>query len=217
MHLEHHSDRFRLSMPVAAPPAEAWALLISPKGIAKWWGPHVSLDPQPGGALREVWRDDSDREVITSGTVRHHEPGHLIEFSWADDDWDASTTVRWSCEATPDGSIVHIEHAGWTALPASRREVLRQVHVEGWSRHLERFAALHELTREYPAQQLTVEWRQGRCWHSGNCVRALGVVFNPKRKPWIDTSGATDAEIESAVAKCPSGALRIRRNSGREL
>lgn len=70
------------------------------------------------------------------------------------------------------------------------------------------------LTREYPAGSLTVEWRQGRCQHSGNCVRALPRVFNPRRQPWIATDHGTDAEIEAAVAKCPSGALQIRRGTG---
>lgn len=208
MHIEHDSDAFRLSMPVAASPHDAWLLLTSPKGIAKWWGPQVSLDPAPGGALREVWQD-GDREVTTSGTVTQHEPDQAIEFTWSDDDWDASTTVRWSCEPTSEGVVLHLEHRGWQSLPAERRDALRQAHVDGWSKHLERFAALHTLTRAYPAEALTVEWREGRCAHSGNCVRALGVVFNPKRKPWIDTSAASDDEIRAAVAKCPSGALGI--------
>ena len=68
------------------------------------------------------------------------------------------------------------------------------------------------ITREYPAgSSLTVEWRQGLCQHSGNCVKALPRVFNPRKQPWIETSQAEEAEVEAAVGKCPSGALRIRR------
>ena len=66
------------------------------------------------------------------------------------------------------------------------------------------------VTREYPANTLTVEWRQGLCAHSGNCVRANARVFNPRRQPWVDTSQADDDQIRAAVAQCPSGALRIR-------
>ena len=69
------------------------------------------------------------------------------------------------------------------------------------------------LTRDYPASEnLTVEWRQSLCQHSGNCVRANPRVFNPRRQPWVETEHATDAEIEAAVARCPSGALRVRKN-----
>jgi uncharacterized Fe-S cluster protein YjdI len=66
------------------------------------------------------------------------------------------------------------------------------------------------LTREYPAGSLVVEWRQGLCEHSGNCVRALPRVFNPRRQPWVDTTGANEDDVKEAVARCPSGALRIR-------
>lgn len=66
------------------------------------------------------------------------------------------------------------------------------------------------ITREYPGQELVVEWRQGLCAHSGNCVRANPRVFNPRRSPWIQTDQANDDDIRAAVAKCPSGALRIR-------
>ena len=68
-----------------------------------------------------------------------------------------------------------------------------------------------EPTREYPAGSLTVEWRQHLCQHSGNCVRANARVFNPRRQPWVETEHATEAEIEAAVARCPSGALQRRK------
>ncbi|MBL0938743.1 MAG: (4Fe-4S)-binding protein [Gemmatimonadaceae bacterium] len=66
------------------------------------------------------------------------------------------------------------------------------------------------LTRIYPASEVAIEWRQGLCQHSGNCVKAHARVFNPRRKPWIETEQGTDDEIRAAVARCPSGALRIR-------
>lgn len=66
------------------------------------------------------------------------------------------------------------------------------------------------VTRVYPAGQLAIEWRQGLCQHSGNCVKANARVFNPRRTPWIETEQATDDELRAAVARCLSGALRIR-------
>jgi uncharacterized Fe-S cluster protein YjdI len=66
------------------------------------------------------------------------------------------------------------------------------------------------LTREYPADGLVVEWRQGLCQHSGSCVRALPRVFNLRRQPWVETGEGTADDIRAAVARCPSGALRVR-------
>lgn len=69
-----------------------------------------------------------------------------------------------------------------------------------------------EELHEYQAGSFTVEWRPGRCMHSGVCARGLPLVFDPRRRPWIDTSKAADAVIEAQVARCPSGALQVRRS-----
>ncbi|HEU6445443.1 MAG TPA: (4Fe-4S)-binding protein [Gaiellaceae bacterium] len=68
--------------------------------------------------------------------------------------------------------------------------------------------------REYATDEIVVEWRPRRCYHSGNCVRALPIVFDKERRPWIDPTQASADEIEEAVERCPSGALRIRRLRG---
>jgi uncharacterized Fe-S cluster protein YjdI len=65
--------------------------------------------------------------------------------------------------------------------------------------------------KEYATDEIVVEWRPQLCAHSGNCVRGLPQVFDPKRRPWIDVNAATADEIEAQVARCPSGALRTRR------
>lgn len=69
-----------------------------------------------------------------------------------------------------------------------------------------------DITREYHADGLVVEWRQGLCIHSGKCVQALPRVFNPRRQPWIETANGSPDEIRQAVNGCPSGALRIRES-----
>jgi uncharacterized Fe-S cluster protein YjdI len=65
--------------------------------------------------------------------------------------------------------------------------------------------------REYASDEIVVEWRPELCVHSGNCARGLPLVFDPKRRPWVDALAATADEIEAQVARCPSGALRARR------
>lgn len=68
--------------------------------------------------------------------------------------------------------------------------------------------------REYSTDEIVVEWRPRLCYHSQNCVRALPLVFDKERRPWIDVTQASADEIEEAVEGCPSGALRIRRLRG---
>jgi len=71
-----------------------------------------------------------------------------------------------------------------------------------------------DLTREYATNEVTIQWYAGRCIHSGNCVRALQAVFDPRRRPWVDPTAASTADIVSAVVRCPSGALHFTRHDG---
>jgi uncharacterized Fe-S cluster protein YjdI len=66
-------------------------------------------------------------------------------------------------------------------------------------------------TREYATDEIVVEWEPRLCFHSGNCVRLLPQVFDERRRPWVDVQAATADEVEGAVSRCPSGALRSRR------
>ncbi|TMI64606.1 MAG: (4Fe-4S)-binding protein [Bacteroidetes bacterium] len=64
-------------------------------------------------------------------------------------------------------------------------------------------------TFKYPNGEITVIWKPDLCIHSGICARGLPGVFDPKRRPWIDTSQAETHQIIEQVKKCPSGALSI--------
>jgi uncharacterized Fe-S cluster protein YjdI len=67
------------------------------------------------------------------------------------------------------------------------------------------------LTKEYPTDELVVEWEPRLCYHSKNCVRSLPQVFDDSRRPWVKVDAASADEVEAAVSLCPSGALRTRR------
>lgn len=67
------------------------------------------------------------------------------------------------------------------------------------------------LTKEYATDEIVVEWEPRLCFHSQNCVRSQPEVFDDSRRPWVKVDAATADEVEAAVARCPSGALRTRR------
>jgi uncharacterized Fe-S cluster protein YjdI len=67
-----------------------------------------------------------------------------------------------------------------------------------------------EELHEYPAGPLTVQWRPALCQHSGRCVHALPLVFDPRRRPWIDGSASDPDSVALAVSRCPSGALQLK-------
>lgn len=68
--------------------------------------------------------------------------------------------------------------------------------------------------REYRTQQIAVFWEPKLCIHSGNCVRGLPRVFNPKARPWIAVDAATADQIADVVQRCPTGALHFERLDG---
>jgi uncharacterized Fe-S cluster protein YjdI len=65
--------------------------------------------------------------------------------------------------------------------------------------------------KEYATDEIVVSWEPALCVHSGNCARGLPLVFDPKRRPWVDVTVATADAIEAQVARCPSRALKSRR------
>ena len=74
--------------------------------------------------------------------------------------------------------------------------------------------AAPDLTREYPAEGISVLWFASRCIHSANCVRSQPEVFDPKRRPWVVPEAASADAIVEAVLRCPTGALHYVRHDG---
>jgi uncharacterized Fe-S cluster protein YjdI len=68
-----------------------------------------------------------------------------------------------------------------------------------------------EGNRDYPGDGIIVHWLPAICQHSGICARALGRVFRPRARPWVQMDRADADEIAATVERCPSGALRYTR------
>lgn len=66
--------------------------------------------------------------------------------------------------------------------------------------------------KHYKKDDLVVVWEPEKCIHSANCVKGLPKVFNPKRKPWIETEHAEKENIIKTIDTCPSGALSYSLN-----
>jgi uncharacterized Fe-S cluster protein YjdI len=63
----------------------------------------------------------------------------------------------------------------------------------------------------YQADAITVTFDPNLCLHSEECVRGLPEVFNPSQARWIRPDRAPADRVAAAVARCPSGALRVGR------
>lgn len=65
--------------------------------------------------------------------------------------------------------------------------------------------------QEYQNGEITIVWQPKLCIHAGVCVRTLSKVYDPKARPWIKADNATTQELRDQIAKCPSGALSIKK------
>lgn len=65
--------------------------------------------------------------------------------------------------------------------------------------------------KEYTNGEITIVWKPDICTHSGVCVKTLPNVYKPNERPWIQMGNATTQEMIDQVAKCPSGALSIKK------
>jgi uncharacterized Fe-S cluster protein YjdI/CDGSH-type Zn-finger protein len=68
--------------------------------------------------------------------------------------------------------------------------------------------------RVYEGEGIEVYWEPRLCIHTRNCVRNLGAVFDPERRPWVDPDAADADSVAAAVMTCPTGALHFRRIDG---
>ncbi len=67
--------------------------------------------------------------------------------------------------------------------------------------------------KEYSNGEITIQWELEKCIHAGVCVKTLPSVYHPKEKPWIKPENATTEELIAQIAKCPSGALSIKKQA----
>ena len=71
---------------------------------------------------------------------------------------------------------------------------------------------MDKITKKYSNGDITIVWKPDVCVHSKLCWTELLEVFDPRKRPWIDMTGAETERIIEQVQRCPSGALSFFRN-----
>ena len=72
---------------------------------------------------------------------------------------------------------------------------------------------MREVTKKYTNGEVTILWQPALCVHSAKCFLGLPAVFDPTKRPWVNSEGADTQQIIEQVKQCPSGALSFFLNS----
>jgi len=72
---------------------------------------------------------------------------------------------------------------------------------------------MKDITKKYTNGEVTIRWQPARCIHSARCFLGLPSVFDPTKKPWVNSRGADRQRIIDQVKECPSSALSFFLNS----
>jgi uncharacterized protein YndB with AHSA1/START domain len=133
--IEGDSIVHELVLPVA--PEEAFEMFVDPAKLVRWLGLSAELDPQPGGTFRFEVMPGQHCE----GRYVAVEPPHRITFTWGWTNQDmgvppsssqVEVTLAPTSQQTTRLRLVH------TGLPTDARPL----HDDGWTRFLERLAAI---------------------------------------------------------------------------
>ncbi|AZS18249.1 hypothetical protein EI981_11445 [Paenibacillus lutimineralis] len=62
----------------------------------------------------------------------------------------------------------------------------------------------------YKGEEIEVYFDAEKCIHSGICVKGMPEVFDLKKRPWVNTVGASADKITAHIDTCPSGALTYK-------
>lgn len=61
---------------------------------------------------------------------------------------------------------------------------------------------MKNITKTYTVEDLTVKWEPHKCIHSAICFHGLPMVFDPRKRPWINITRKIHLAIGYLGVKC---------------
>ncbi len=123
-----------VTVSIAAPPSDVYALLTQAELLVEWMAPIASLDPRPGGEV--AWTHHNGDTV--RGEFVELVPDRRVVFTYGWDRVDVgvppgSTVVEIDLRPTPTGTELRLVHRGLEGPMAD-------AHRGGWANYLDRLA-----------------------------------------------------------------------------
>jgi len=129
---------------IKARPSIVFEALVTPEGIAQWWGPDAGpvliaqVDARVGGRFRVRFRMLDGNEYETSGEFLEIAPPARVTMTWqwSGEDADPESRIDIVLRAVGDGTELTFTHA---QLPDAKT---RDGHEKGWSGSLDKLEAM---------------------------------------------------------------------------
>ena len=120
----------------ASTPDEVWRALTDPTALSEWLMPVEGFAPQVGQRFLFRAKPMPGWDGTVACEVLAVEPPRRLAYTWkGGGNAIPATTVTWILEPTPDGTLVRLEHTGFTTLPGV---LLSFVMGRGWVDLLQR-------------------------------------------------------------------------------
>lgn len=71
---------------------------------------------------------------------------------------------------------------------------------------------MEDYKNEFSNNEITVTYEPVLCIHAEKCAMELSEVFRTSIIPWINLDGTETTRIINQIKRCPSGALKYRKN-----
>lgn len=136
------SDSIISEIQVNAPPESVFQALVDPKLVVKWWGgagvyrcTEFHSDLRIGGKWKCSGVDGSGRSFEVAGEYLEIDRPQLLVCTWkASWTGDVKTTIRWELEPADNGTLVRIQHSGFTVHPELAQSYRGWPRMLGWLR-----------------------------------------------------------------------------------
>ena len=130
-------DRIERTVELAHPPAQVWAALTTPEGLAAWFGNKgASIELRPGGPA-ELHFDNGFHQNMR---VERVEEPSIFGFTWQiyglPEDDPRRTYVEFTLEPTSSGTRLTVIETGFAQLPDDAHGTAFGGNADGWATKL---------------------------------------------------------------------------------
>jgi uncharacterized protein YndB with AHSA1/START domain len=141
-------DRIEKTVELNAPVSRVWRALTDHEEFGQWFRVRIEDPFVPGQVSRGHITYPGYEHLKWEMVVQKMEKDRLFSFTWhpyavdstKDYSGEASTSVEFTLQEIPTGTLLRIVESGFDRLPPERRDEAFRMHERGWSAQVDNIA-----------------------------------------------------------------------------